>query len=91
MYERNLNGIGRTVITRGDDIDLEIRPQEAERALAVIDGANDEEYEDLFSTFARKEADSIEGRIVALGTDRNQTQGASNRAPDSLSDFQGRG
>lgn len=69
ILKRNLNGIGRTVIEMGDDAVYEIRPQQAERSLAAINGEDDEEYDYLFSTFARKEFGSIEGRIIDLSTD----------------------
>lgn len=72
ILKRNLNGIGRTVIDLGDDGVYEIRPQQAERSLAAINGEDDEEYDYLFSTFSRKEFGSIEGRIVDLSTDYDE-------------------
>ena len=72
ILKRNLNGIGRTAIDFGDDAVYELRPQQAERSLAVLDGDDDEEYDYLFSTFSRKELGSIEGRIVDLSTDYDE-------------------
>ncbi len=68
ILQRNLNGIGRTTIELGEDAVYRIEPQQAERSLAAINGEDDEEYEYLFSTFARKEYGSIEGRILDLST-----------------------
>jgi len=68
ILRRNLNGIGRTTIDLGDDAVYKIEPQQAERSLAAINGEDDEEYEYLFSTFARREFGSIEGRILDLST-----------------------
>ncbi len=72
ILERNLNGIGRTVIDLGDDAVYEIKPEQAKRSLATINGEYDEEYDYLFSTFSRKELGSIEGRIVDLSTDYDE-------------------
>ncbi len=72
ILKRNLNGIGRTVIDLGDDAIYEIVPQQAERSLAALNGEDDEEYDYLFSTFARKEFGAIEGRIIDLSTDYNE-------------------
>lgn len=72
ILKRNLNGIGRTVIDLGDDAVYEIKPQQAERSLAAINGEDDEEYDYFFSTFSRKEIGSIEGRIIDLSTDYDE-------------------
>lgn len=72
ILKRNLNGIGRTVIGLGDDAVYEIKPQQAGRSLAVIDGEDDAEYDYLFSTFSRREFGSIEGRIIDLSTDYDE-------------------
>lgn len=72
ILERNLNGIGRTIIPIGDDAVYEIRPRQAEKSLAAINGKDDDEYDYLFSTFSRKEFGSIEGRIVDLSTDYDE-------------------
>lgn len=72
ILKRNLNGIGRTIINLEDDTFYEIRPRQAERSLAAINGEDDEEYDYLFSTFSRKEIGSIEGRIVDLSTDYDE-------------------
>lgn len=68
ILQRNLNGIGATIITFEDDTVYKIEPRQAERSLAAINGEEDEEYEYLFSTFARKEFGSVEGRILDLST-----------------------
>ena len=69
MIERNLNGIGRTKFDFGNEENtVEIVPRTAQRSLQTIRGETDIFYEYLFSTFARREIGSIEGRIVDLGT-----------------------
>ena len=72
ILERNTNGIEKTRIEFDDGNGFEIVPQVAERFLAVMQGAGDEEYDYLFATFARNEVGSIEGRIVDLGTDYDE-------------------
>ncbi len=72
ILKRNLNGIGRTIIDLGNDIVYNIEPMKAERSLAAINGEDDEEYDYLFSTFARTEFGSIEGRIIDLSTDYDE-------------------
>ena len=69
MLKRNMNGIGRTKITIGGGVEVRIDPINAKRSLDVISGASDETYDFLFSSFARKEIGSLEGRIVELSTD----------------------
>ena len=59
FFKRNLNGIGCTTIEFGEGAVYKIEPQQAERSLAAINGVDDEEYEYLFSTFARKEFGTI--------------------------------
>ena len=69
FLERNTNGIGRTECHFGNDEPaVKIEPQIAERSLHVIRKEPDVLYNYLFSTFARREVGSIEGRIVDLGT-----------------------
>lgn len=66
---RNLNGIGRTKCDfGGSDKTVEIKPSIAKRFLQTNKEEIDILYDYLFSTFARKESGSIEGRIVELGT-----------------------
>jgi len=67
ILQRNLNGIGSTIITLGDSAVYEIERRQAEQYLAAING-EDEEHNYLFSTFSRREFGSIEGRILDIGT-----------------------
>lgn len=69
FLERHTNGIGRTECHFGGDNPVfEIMPQIAERFLMIIRREPDALYDYLFSTFARREVGSIEGRIVDIGT-----------------------
>lgn len=69
LLERNTNGIGRTECQFGFDAPaVEIEPHIARRSLSVIRKEPDLLYNYLFSTFARREVGSIEGRIVDVGT-----------------------
>ena len=72
MFRRNLNGIGCTIITLEGDRPCEIRPPAAKRALDMLTGNEDAEHACLFRTCSRAEAGSVEGRVVALDTDRKQ-------------------
>ena len=69
ILQRNKNGIGKTRIEFDDGRSFEIVPEVAERSLAAIQGMEDQEYDYLYATFARKEIGSIEGRIVDVSTD----------------------
>ncbi len=71
LFKRNLNGIGRTIL-EFEDNEIEVEPPVAERSLSLLQGNGDVEYEYFFSTFARKEIGSIEGRIVDLSTDYDE-------------------
>lgn len=68
LLKRNMNGIGRTRIEVNNQV-ISLVPDNARRALEAIQGTADQTYDYLFSSFARNEVGSIEGRIVDLGTD----------------------
>ena len=69
IFERNINGIGRTTLGFGNDEDMiEIESVIVPRSLQTIRGETDALYEYLFNTFARIEVGSIDGRIIDLGT-----------------------
>lgn len=73
LLRRNLNGIGSTHMSFGDDTEgLEIDRQTAVRSLNIIDNRDEELYEYLFGSFARREIGSIDGLILDVGTDNDE-------------------
>ena len=73
LLERNLNGIGRTKIFFGHGgQQVQLDQQIARRALTAIEGGEDALHEYLYGTFARREAGSIEGQILDVGTDSEE-------------------
>lgn len=70
LLKRNLNGIGNTELFFGHvSQQVRLNQQIAKRALSVIEGEDDAVYDYLYGTFARREAGSIEGTILDVGTD----------------------
>ena len=73
LVKRNLNGIGNTEFFFGHSgQQVQLDQQIARRALTAIEGGEDSLYEYLYGTFARREAGSIEGQILDVGTDSEE-------------------
>lgn len=73
ILKRNLNGIGATKINFGAGrAQLKIVEETAARSLEIVESRGDALHSYLFSSFARREVGSVEGRIVDLGTDYDE-------------------
>ncbi len=73
LLKRNLNGIGTTQLSFGDDDPIiEFDQKTAERSINLIERKDDDLYRYLFASFSRREIGSMEGEIVDVGTDNNE-------------------